>query len=244
MLRAAIGTFQMIKLGLLGRNISHSRSKEIYENILRTEVDYYLFDFQVESEIPDLASLFKGLDGLSITTPYKKTFIGQKSTELKFKSYPAVNCVHQNQVTRGFELYNTDYLAVIKILKKFESEFGKRLQFVILGDGNMAHITSIALKDLGHDFQMISRSKLKADLNSLDYFSLFSRDPDQKVLINCCSREFIFKAAIPNDLVFWDHNYSLQPHEQELAKTCDYRDGLELLKLQAYEALKLWGFLS
>lgn len=234
----------MIRLGLLGRNISHSRSQEMYENLLKTKIEYSLFDFSSEEEVPDLAELFSGLDGLSITAPYKKLFIDHEESILKFKSFPAINCVHKPDGEGKFELYNTDYLAVLDILRGFEQEFGKNLEFIILGDGNMAQITSIALENLGHDFQIISRSKLKVDLNSLDYFDIFAKKADQRILINCCSRNFVFKAKVPETLVFWDHNYALKEHQEGLSGVCDYRDGLSLLRLQAREALKVWGLLS
>jgi|GEM_PF-482508 shikimate dehydrogenase len=244
MLSAAINIFQMIKLGLLGKDISHSRSKQMYEEILGQEIEYALLDYNSTNQIPELPELFNGFDGLSITAPYKNFFIGHKNTTLMFDEYPAINCVHKCKDKNVYELYNTDYLAVLDILESLEREFGNELEVIVLGDGNMAQITSIALSTKGYKFRIISRSRLKADLNTLDYVKLFKKNSYQSVLINCCSREFEFNANIPSDLLFWDQNYDLKAHQEALPALCQYRDGLNLLKIQAREALRLWGLLN
>lgn len=232
----------MIRLGLLGKNIAHSRSQEMYEKILGEKIEYTLFDYHDEKEVPSLNELYQGLNGLSITSPYKKTFINSPQARLVFDKFPAVNCVYYQK--SRYELYNTDYLAVRLILKRLSDEFNEKIDVVVLGNGNMAQVTSLTLREMGVDFTRLARSEIKQDLNTLDYGKIFTKKKCQNVLINCCSRDFIFRAELPLDTVFWDHNYALEEHASGLSSICDYRDGVELLELQAYEALKVWGLLK
>ena len=61
------------------------------------------------------------------------------------------------------------------------------------------------------------------------------------IIINACSRNFVFQGNIPKECVFWDLNYIYEPHFyiKEIVK--EYIDGLELLKLQAKHALDFWN---
>ena len=104
----------MLKFGLLGKNIQKSRSKEMYEKILGTEVDYCLFDFANENDIPQLSDLLSKLQGLSITAPYKKHFLSDVKIKGGLESLEAINCIRKSE--DGFEATNTDYLACEEIL--------------------------------------------------------------------------------------------------------------------------------
>jgi len=66
----------MISLALLGKNISHSKSREVYEELLAEKIDYKIYDCPSPSDIPSLDAFFKKHKGLSITSPYKKFFFG------------------------------------------------------------------------------------------------------------------------------------------------------------------------
>lgn len=231
----------MVKLALIGKDIAHSKSQKVYEELLGQSVEYQLLDIETEDQLPSLEELFHDLDGVSITAPYKNSYISHPGTKLMFKPFSAVNCVHRTE-DGFFELYNTDYLAVRLIVQDLIKEFPSGLDPIILGAGNMANITSFVLDEFKIMYRKVSRTKEKPDLNALDFAELFHKT-GQKLVINCCSREFIFNAALPEKTVFWDHNYALDPHTVGLSPYCDYRDGLELLKLQAKEALRIWEVL-
>lgn len=231
----------MLKLGLLGKDIQHSRSQFIYEEILQKKIEYRLLDFGSSSEIPPLATLFSDLAGLSITSPYKQQFKEDKELKTLFTKFPAVNCI--KKIDSGcFEGTNTDYLAVKEILSSLMT-CHERLNVIVLGNGVMAQITKIALEELSVSFRSYSRNSEIADLNTLDYSFLDKKDT-KPLVINCCSRDFIFKTDIPRETIFWDHNYGLAPHQEHLSRICDYRDGLELLRLQALHALNFWGIID
>lgn len=231
----------MIKLGLLGKNIKHSRSQEIYEEILKEKIDYRLLDYENSETIPALEELFDDLLGLSITSPYKQQFNSDPSLTRLFDQYPAINCIKKIN-SKSFVGINTDYIAVKEILTNYINKFEK-INVLILGDGVMASITSLALKELDVTYLTFSRKEKLADLNTLDY-AFLEKKSSQSIIINCCSRDFIFCAKIPKNVIFWDHNYNLKPHQDYLSEICNYQDGLELLRLQALHALKFWNIVD
>lgn len=228
----------MRKLGLLGRGISHSRSQEVYEKLLGEKVDYKLFDYDHEEEVPDLEKIFEQVDGLSITAPYKKVYLKRKSVFNLNPQLGAINCIRR-KYDGSFEATNTDFLAVEKILNDLIIEAGD-LDIILLGGGSMAELTQKILDQKGLNYTQASRSKSLPDLNLMD-FSALKSSTKTPLIINSCSRAFVFTAPIPTKTIFWDYNYSLQAHQQGLSSVCDYRDGLELLELQAAFALKFWG---
>ena len=52
------------KLALIGKNIAHSKSPEVYKTLLDNNVEYTLLDFISENEIPKLSELLKTFDGI------------------------------------------------------------------------------------------------------------------------------------------------------------------------------------
>jgi shikimate dehydrogenase len=229
----------MHKLGLLGSNISHSRSQAMYEKILNEPVDYSLLDYQAEHDIPPLSTLFnQGFEGLSITYPYKQTFIkdvviGDDSV----RKLNAINCLRRrDEIIEGT---NTDFLAAEKLLNDLEV---KEFSFLILGSGNMARVFELYFERFNIEYEQVSRHK-NGNLNELNYLELLSDEVDIKrpFLINCCSRDFVFKANLPKGSVFWDMNYSFPEHEKLSHNGVKYQNGLDLLFWQAKFAASFWG---
>lgn len=229
--------FMTINLALVGKNIAHSKSSEIYRNLLEQELNYSLLDFSSEKEIPDLKKLFINICGISITSPYKRFFLNQVEVLEKFKKLNAINCVRNNN--GKFEAINTDYLAIDVILDEFVREFGD-LKVVILGDGVMSKITQILLLSKNISFEVFSRKKTER-FELLDLIGL-ATDSLRPVVINSCSREYMFNGKLDREIIFWDYNYNLEHHKQTISKKVErYIDGYEMLKLQACFALDFWG---
>jgi shikimate dehydrogenase len=217
----------MKKLGLLGKNISHSKSKQMYEEILNTDVDYSLFDYDEPNEIPNLDEFFKKVEGLSITAPYKKHFINLVSISDNVKKLGGINCI--KKLDGKYYGTNTDYLAVKELLPKFNCK-----SIVLLGNGTMSKITMKALDELNLSCEHFFRSK-DGNISELDLSSF-----KKCLIINSCSRDFIFKGKTSNDSIFWDYNYN-NPNQEKLILNSQYSDGLSLLRLQALYALKFWS---
>ncbi len=230
------GSPGMIKLGLLGANISHSRSKEMYESLIGDKVDYKLIDIPLGEDVPDIKNYFgdMGLMGLSITYPYKKYFLEKVTIENDLiKSLAAINCIEK----RGDDFFatNTDYLAALHLLT--HNYLGMYSHFILLGSGNMAQVFETAFKKLKVDFVSFNRRK-DGDLNKLDYQSIIKSK--KTLIINTCSRQFEFSPRERIDCGFWDMNYSFEPHQKLEQNGLVYHEGLDLLLEQAKFALKFW----
>lgn len=231
----------MHKLALVGKKIQHSKSPDIYRKLVGSLIEYDLLDYQSEEEIPRADQLFKEYLGISITSPYKKHFLPQVRLSKMAQKLGAINCL----VKRDGEIWgeNTDYLAIVEILSRFKSKFGL-LSVVILGDGVMSQVTTLALDELNIDHKIYSR-KTHPKLSSLNLIDCFNQDfttQSKPIIINTCAREFVFAGICPKDAIFWDYNYEFAPHQAEIPKLVElYVDGMEMLTIQAQFALVFWS---
>lgn len=230
----------MIKLALIGKNIQHSRSPQIYRNLLKTPLQYDLLDYENDSLIPSVKELFQIYDGISITSPYKKYFLDQVRISEKIKKLAAINCLIKRP--DGFIGENTDYISIAEILQKLILQHG-HLMVIILGDGVMSKVLQVALEETTIEFKIFSR-KITKDLDRLNLPDLFEKEfktDYKKLIINTCSREFIFSGIMDRNIIFWDFNYNFPPHLNFLQNKSQYMDGMELLELQAKHALAFWS---
>lgn len=225
----------MITLALVGKNIQHSLSPQVYADLLGSDLKYHLLDYPDGSDIPKLEDLFcrYSLDGLSITAPYKKHFLDQLSSVNKsLQKFEGVNCI--KKTNKGFYAINTDYLAVKGELINLSPELFDNV--IILGDGVMSKMTQVILDELGVHFQIYSR-RLNFDMDGLS----FDHQIGKILIINSCARDYLFRGKLPSGAVFWDFNYNHIFHESTIPdQMIRYIDGTKILKLQALEALKFW----
>jgi shikimate dehydrogenase len=227
-----------MKLGLLGYPIEHSLSPKLYRDFLGSDLESYkLYSFESPEEIPSLEVLSEELDGLNITSPYKTHFLDQIIIESSLvKKIGAVNTL----VFRPDRVVgtNTDVVAVQEILQRFKSQF-LSLRILLLGSGAMGKLTELVAKDL--DIPLIGFSrKLNSDISHLD-LSQYDKEGVQIVIINACSRDFVFKGKFSGKEIFWDYNYSFLPHQNTLPSlVMSYQDGQEMLELQAKAAIDFW----
>ena len=142
-----------MKCGLLGRKLGHSYSPQIHN--LLGDYSYVLF----EKEPEELENFLKNGDfsGLNVTIPYKKEVIPYLS-ELS-PTAQKMGCV--NTVLRRSDgtLYghNTDYFGFTSLVRHAGlSVTGKKV--LVLGSGGASNTAVAALKDLGANPVVISRS--------------------------------------------------------------------------------------
>ncbi|MCB9060395.1 MAG: hypothetical protein H6622_02600 [Halobacteriovoraceae bacterium] len=227
----------MTKLALIGKNISHSKSQQIYENILKRKIDYTLLDYSSEELIPSAKDLFQKYDGISITAPYKKHFLSEVSVVDEIRDLNAINCLYvDNSKIYGT---NTDYLAVDSILDEYILKLGK-FNVVILGDGPMSYITQKLLDQKGLKYLVFSRKKT-SNFFELD-LSRLELESKKTLVINTCAREYEYKGKFLPETYFWDYNYDFLPHLQTIPSiVVEYTDGMSLLERQGQHALVYWG---
>lgn len=213
-----------MKLALIGKSISHSRSEEIYKKLLNNKVEYTYLDISDEASLPSLDELFSKFDGISITSPYKSSYFSHVSTSSELERLKIINAIRFSN--KQYQGVLTDLSAFREIFKSLND---KSMNIKILGDGSMGRMVAEELKRESIRYQVYSRK-----LNNLDKIS-----NEAAFLINTCSRDYVFSNQINSQSCFWDFNYSFDPH-QELRGKCNYIDGLSLLEKQAQHALNFW----
>ena len=179
----------MIKLGLVGEKLSHSKSPEIHEEIMKQNGvmgTYEMIEFSKDTFEQDFNAIKNaGYRGLNITIPYKEAVIpllDEISPQAKYIG--AVNTVlFQDGKAKGF---NTDYHGFLSLLKHNNIEIRGK-EAIILGSGGSAKAVVKALMDKGiYDITIVSRSKQNFHGTytvSYEYFKEANHKCD--ILINC-----------------------------------------------------------
>jgi len=146
--------------GLVGNPVRHSRGIYFHNAQFRHQsCDAVYLNFLAD-DIRDFWTHFHGLiTGLSITMPFKQDIIPLLDrVDPEIASLRSVNTVIKKRAR--FIGYNTDYLALVEILKKRGSL--KNKEVVILGTGGIARAMSAAALRLGAEVTILSRTISKA----------------------------------------------------------------------------------
>ncbi len=142
--------------GLVGRMLGGSFSAAWFGE---RGVDYRNFELDDISELPALLYAHPGLRGFNVTHPYKDAVLRYIDTlDPIAAAVGAVNCVAvraERGTSRRLAGYNTDALALREVLAGVALGGGAAL---ILGSGGAAKAAAWALKELGVDFLMVSRT--------------------------------------------------------------------------------------
>ena len=193
-------------------------------------------DIPSMEKIPRLETLFNIFDGISITSPYKDVFSRQVLVQdVLPKHLNSINCVREKNGC--YEGTSTDFFALRKHFNDLKREYG-HFRAALLGDGNMSAMTQFILNGMEVEYKVFSRKNGNLDFDtSLE--GAFSSDK-QVVVINSCSREFVFRGKMPCGAMFWDYNYGMDEHARYWGGNHSYKDGYSLLELQAKYALSFW----
>lgn len=246
----------MLKLGLLGKNISYSFSKAYFkkkfedENI--THISYGNFDIQDISLFPTILKNTPNLKGMNVTIPYKEVVMPYlDKINKKAKEIGAINTI---KVTKKGKLigYNTDCYGFKKSLRPHLKPFHKKA--LILGTGGASKAIAYTLKNLNIDYHYVSRNASK-DID-FTYESLTEEDIKQhQIIINCtplgtfpeinlCPNipyQAISKYHILFDLIYNpEETKFLKLGKENLATTIN---GLNMLKFQAEKSWAIWDLI-
>lgn len=221
-----------VKLALIGRNIAHSKSPSLQRDIWGDELlSYDLIDVADPQSLPKLSKLATQYLGVNITTPYKESYFNEVSVESNIaEAIGAINTISLVDMSGT----NTDALAVERILANYQQQI-PRLVIHLLGGGVMARMTVLIAQQRALPLHSYTR-QTHGDLSVLDLSKLDSND----LVINSCSRQFIFSGKINSRCHFWDYNYAFPAHHYLQQRVSTYQDGQELLQQQAICAAQFW----
>ena len=237
--------------GLIGHPLSHSFSKQYFDNKFKEEqivdVSFELYDIE---NIAALKSILedKSVKGLAVTIPYKQEVISfLNEADGVTKQINACNCIRiKDGKLFGF---NTDVIGFEKsFIKDLKPNHTKAL---VLGNGGASAAVKFVLNKLQIDYQIVTRTKQE---NTITYFDLNEAVIESHHLIinttpvgtypnirdyvdipyqHLTSQHYLF------DLVY---NPSLTAFMQKgLHKNAFVKNGYEMLAIQAEQNWKIWN---
>jgi shikimate dehydrogenase len=224
-----------MKFALIGKSIAHSLSPKMYRDIFQCELEYDLLDIPDENKLPTLKDLAAKYDGINITSPYKKFYAG--SVIIDSPEVAKLGAINTLSITdKGIYGTNTDLVAVEQILRQRQASF-ENIHLTILGSGVMAKLTILICDKLQIPYEVLERSGgLTSQINLTNFYYGHGH-----IVVNACSREFVFTGEIHPDSHFWDFNYNFTPHQDTLpTRVKSYSDGQEMLWIQANAAAEFW----
>lgn len=243
----------MHKLGLLGKNISYSFSRNYFkkkfekENILN--VTYDNFDIENISLFTSIIDNTEGLKGMNVTIPYKEAVIPY--LDKLDKKAEAIGAVNTIKITKKGKLvgYNTDCYGFKKSIINHLKPHHKSA--LILGTGGASKAIMYTLKSLNIECHYVSRKASKGV--SFTYDTLTAEDVKKhNIIINCtplgtfpdvdvCPN--IPYTAINNQHILFDLIYN--PEETKFLRLGKQKNaviinGANMLKLQAEKSWSIW----
>ncbi len=160
----------MKRYGLIGRTLTHSFSKNYFTKKFEAEglynYSYDNFELQAADELPSLLLLHPEIQGVNITIPYKENVLRFLTDRNEIvEEIGACNCIkREGENLIGF---NTDVIGFRKSLEPLLKPNHKKA--LILGTGGASKAIAYVLKQLGIEYNCVSRKK---DVNSLGYEDL------------------------------------------------------------------------
>ena len=237
-----------LKLGLIGRNISYSFSKNYFEQkfsaLKLANLSYSIFDLKEISEVEEIFNI-ENLRGFNVTIPYKEQilpFLNEISPEAE--KIGAVNTV---LIKNGKKIgYNTDAFGFEDTLLSHKNS--KQKSALVLGNGGAAKAVKSILEKHGIPYQSVFRK------GALNFENLPEEQVKNHLIIIQCTPvgtfpnvsdcvNFPFEAISAEHLVI-DLIYN--PAQTEFLKKAAAQkattvNGENMLKKQAEKAWEIWN---
>ncbi len=244
----------MKKLGLLGKNIGYSFSRNYFGNKFKNlnienEFTYENFDIQTINEFPAILKKNPDLIGLNVTIPYKEViipFLDELSENAK-----QIGAVNTIKISAEGKLFgdNTDYYGFNKCLEPLLKDYHKKA--LLLGTGGAAKAVAFGLQLLDIESTYVSR---EANQNRISYQDINQTTfQDYQIVINCTPLgtfpkielfpDIPYQYFTPNHIAF-DLIYN--PEETEFLKRAKtsgaiIKNGHDMLIFQAEKAWEIWN---
>ncbi len=242
----------MKKLGLIGYPLSHSFSKKYFEDKFENEniknYSYKLFELKELEEFVDLIKNNPDIEGLNVTIPYKEKILNfVDEVDEMVKKIGAANTL---KIKNGkIKAFNTDIIGFEKSFIPLLRPYHKKA--LILGTGGASKAVSYVLKKYSIPHLFVSREKMDSDTiryqninNQLlkEYKIIINTTPvgtypnineKPKIPYHLCGKEHFFY-----DLIYNPGKTRFLKEAEKKGATLS--NGLNMLKLQAEEAWKIW----
>lgn len=252
--------------GLIGKTLGHSFSAKYFNEKFEREdihAKYSLFPLEDITLFPTLIAEHPMLAGLNVTIPYKVEVI--RYLDALSEEAEAIGAVNVIKIKRDnvsgktiLKGYNSDAYGFTVSMKEVMTSAGfspsnceEKPIALVLGTGGASKAVVWSMKKLGFETQLVGRTHRE---NCLSYDELTPDMVDSsKVVINCTPLgtspdtnkaasfpyQYLHKGQICFDLVY-------NPAETLFMKLCSAHgcvvsNGLEMLRLQAVGAWRIWN---
>lgn len=244
----------MKQFGLIGHPLTHSFSKQYFEDKFRkegiTNCSYQLFDIENILEYNTIKNTPE-LIGLNVTIPYKQLIMELlDEIEPNANLIGAVNTIKIDKNTKKTKGFNTDYFGFKNSLKPFLENTHERA--LILGTGGASKAIHFVLKELNIDCLYVSRTPNKS--NEISYQDVneyvikhhrliinttpLGTYPDIENYPNI-NYENLTSNHLLYDLVYNPEETIFLKKGKE--KNCKTINGFQMLKLQAEKSWEIWN---
>lgn len=255
-----------MEFGLIGRVLGHSFSAKYFNDKFKKEnidASYRLFPIESIDLLPDLLKKHPLLKGLNVTIPYKVDvikYLDEMSEEAREIGAVNVIKIFRDEGCGSYRLkgFNSDAYGFSESMRHvltsagyvFDNDISKPLA-LILGTGGASKAVAWSMRNMGFDILLVGRTHRDY---CLSYGELKPEIVNRaKAVINCTPLgtspdvetaapfpyEYLHQGQVCFDLVY-------NPAETLFMKICKAHgctvsNGLEMLRLQAVGAWKIWN---
>lgn len=255
-----------VEFGLIGKVLGHSFSAKYFNEKFekeRIDAHYELFPLENIDLLPSLIESHPTLAGLNVTIPYKvdvMKYLDELSEEASEIGAVNVIKIFRKESDSSYRLkgYNSDAYGFSESMKEVLSSSGfdiakesNRPLALILGTGGASKAVVWSMLNMGFDTQLVGRTHRD---DCLSYEELTPEIVNHaKAIINCTPLgmspninstapfpyQYLHSGQVCFDLVY-------NPEETLFMKICKAHgckvsNGLEMLRLQAVGAWKIWN---
>lgn len=241
--------------GLIGYPLTHSFSQNYFRRKFEAEkirkTDYLNFPITAMEQLRKVIYENPELEGLNVTIPYKESVIPYlDDIDTKAKAIGAVNVIKFDRSEGELKLigYNTDVDGFILSIKPLLNEHHKKA--LVLGTGGASKAIAYGLKQLGVEFQYVSRNAE----GLLSYNSLTKQIMQEHLLIINTTPLGMFPAVENSPEIPYEHITKLHllydcvynPDKTQFLlkgkeQGATIKNGLEMLQIQADKAWDIWN---
>lgn len=242
--------------GLIGKPLGHSFSRQNFKKKFREEhidADYRNYELDSAAQIVDMVKNNPSIRGLNVTIPYKQDVMQYLDyvdpTAQAIGAVNVVKVIRDDQGNVRLEGYNSDIIGFRDSLVPMLPE--EPVKALILGTGGASKAIKHALESLGIEYRFVSRNP---GFDNLGYYELSpSIMETHRLIINCTPVGMHPKVdecpEIPYSYLDSSHilfDVVYNPLETLFMKKgkdagAATKNGLEMLKIQAEEAWKIWN---